>query len=150
MVCRLDRAQVLLIRDDLPWKFIKRGAPLQFIRLAEGSYDPHTSVDSKPFDIMVATRVAPLVDVEMDEYDYAQEKFYTDKGYDDDKDEALTIKDMKKKYRIGEDWRLPVANDLVGYDGKTAALAANLFDDARINQIIKGMCDGFDGQSAQQ
>jgi hypothetical protein len=44
---------------------------------------------------------------------------------------------MKKKYHIGEDWRLPAANDLVSYDGNTAALAANIFDDTRINQIIK-------------
>ncbi|MGH6935757.1 MAG: hypothetical protein ACRED2_06170 [Methylocella sp.] len=145
-VCRLDRIQVLLIRNDLPWKFIKRDAPRQFIRLAEGSYDPRTIVDSKSFDVMVATRVAPRLDVEMDDYFWAQEKLYTNKGYDDDKVEALTIKDMKKKYRIGEDWRLPAANDLVIYDGKTAILGAALFQDATLNKIMKGMCDDFDGQ----
>ena len=145
-VCRLDRVQVLLIRNDLPWKFIKRDAPRQFIRLAEGSYDPRTIVDSKSFDVMVATRVAPRLDVGMSDYYAAQEKLYTDKGYDDDKVEALTIKDMKKKYRIGEDWRLPAANDLVLYDGKTTILGVALFQDATLNKIMKGMCDNFDGQ----
>lgn len=53
---------------------------------------------------------------------------------------------MKKKYRIGEDWRLPAANDLVLYDGKTTILGVALFQDATLNKIMKGMCDNFDGQ----
>lgn len=149
-VCRLDRAQVLLIRNDLPWKFIKRDAPRLFTQLAEGSYDPRTIVDSKSFDVVVTTRVAPRLDVEMNDYYWARRFLYTDKGYDDDKVEALTIKDIKKKYHIGEDWKLPAASGLVIYDGNTTILGAALFQDATLNKITKGMCDDFDGQKKKE
>ncbi len=140
--CNSGWAQVRMMRNDVPWAYIKPSAAQRYSKIADAYFDPDKIADQDDHLTFSLVRLTPLSEIQQSEMFYKRFIEYQGQGVDDQKAERSAIRDVKKAFGIKGDWYVPPGNTT-----KRLELASIKILDApdrgTVAGAIRPLCNGY-------